>query len=63
MNIHQYILLTTPYIGVRRYEAYCISLAAQLCVAPPRKGMAIARRLALICTAMNMHYTSSNYGF
>jgi hypothetical protein len=48
---------------VRRYEAYCASLAAHGGVTPPRNGTTIPRRRALPCIAMNAHYTSFNYGF
>jgi hypothetical protein len=63
MNMKEFRYLFTLTHWVRRYEAYCTSLAAHGGVAPPRNGTTIPRRRALPCTAMNAHYTSSNYGF
>ena len=63
MNRLKLNLLTTLNIWVGRYEAYCTSLTAQAFVASPRHGATMSRCRALSCSAMNMHYTSSNYGF
>jgi len=63
MNIKYMISLSTLIIKVSRYEAYCTSLAAPGGVAPPRHGTTMPRCRALPSTAMNMYYTSSNYGF
>ncbi len=60
-NKIRYLSMLTSWVG--RYEAHCASLAAHGGVAPPRNGTTIPRRRALPCTAMNAHYTSSNYGF
>jgi hypothetical protein len=48
---------------VSRYEACCTSLAALVGVAPRRHGTTMPPCRALPNTAMNMHYTSFNYGF
>jgi hypothetical protein len=58
-----FLNLSTISRCVSRYKAYCTSLAAHGGVASPWNGIAIPRRRALPCTAMNAHYTSSNYGF
>ena len=63
MNIVEIISVSTLTIWVSRYEAYCTSLAAPGGVAPPRHGTTMPRCRALPHTVMNMHYTSSNYGF
>ena len=63
MNRKEFQFLSTLTHRVSRYEAYCTSLAAHGGVAPPRNGTTIPRRRALPYTAMNAHYTSSNYGF
>ncbi|MFA5824605.1 MAG: hypothetical protein WC825_01385 [Gallionellaceae bacterium] len=63
MNRKEFRYLSTLTHQVRRYEAYCTSLAAHGGVAPPRNGMTIPRRHALPCTTMNAHYASFNYGF
>ena len=63
MNIIELICLATRTIWMSRYEAYCTSLAAYGGVAPPRHGTTMPRCRALPYTAMNMHYTSPNYGF
>jgi len=55
--------LSTLTHSVSRYEAYCTSLAAHGGVTPPWNGTTIPRRRALPYTAMNIHCTSSNYGF
>jgi hypothetical protein len=63
MSRKEFYYLSTLTQQVRRYEAYCTSLAAHGGVAPPRNGTTIPRRRALPYTAMNAHYTSFNCGF
>jgi hypothetical protein len=63
MNRKKLRYLPTPPSWLNRYEVYCTSLAAHGGVAPPRNGTTIPRRRALPYTAMNVHYTSFNYGF
>ncbi len=60
MNRNEIRYLSTHTIGVRRYEAYCMSLATHVGVASPRNGITIPRRRALTCAAMNTHYAPFN---
>ncbi len=63
MNRFKLNFFTTFTILVGRYEVYCTFLTAQCSVASPRHGITMPRCRALPCTAMKMHYASSNFGF
>ena len=63
MNRKVFRYLSTLTRRGSRYAAYCTSLAAHGGVAPSRNGTTIPRRRALPYAAMNVHYTSFNYGF